>query len=353
MKSNYGESRMPRLAGGLAALCALALLAGCATHLKQPSVAFELPEKYNSPDGMALAPDGNIYLSMPNYGNNAYPAKILKITPNDELVEVCTLPLHPELKISGPLGVAVGTDGNLYVADNMSFKDDDHKSRLLRVNMQDGKAVGCDVVVTGFIMSNAVACRGEYVYVTETNLDKSAYPMPSGVFQFRLSEFEGDPVELKGPGDRHLIATLYTKNKEHLVGANGMAFDSKGDMFVCNFGDSELYKLTFDAAGNVVSKELFAKGSGMACCDGVCIDSQDNIYIADFLGNAVHHVDHATGKVTTIAKNGQTDGSGGKLDAPSEVCVRGLLMYVSNIDLTYGPNEYDSVHTMSLIDLSD
>ena len=28
-------------------------------------------------------------------------------------------------------------------------------------------------------------------------------------------------------------------------------------------------------------------------------------------------------------------------------------MYVSNIDLTYGPNEYDSVHTISLIDLSE
>ena len=48
-------------------LCGLMLLAvGCSAS-KAPKVAVSLPEKYNTPDGMVLGEDGNIYLSCPNY----------------------------------------------------------------------------------------------------------------------------------------------------------------------------------------------------------------------------------------------------------------------------------------------
>lgn len=314
--------------------------------------AIVLPEKYNSPDGLTIGPDGAIYLSMPNFGDPTHPAMILKIDADDNITEVVELPKHPELDISGPLGLAFATDGNIYVADNMSFSDDANKSRLLRVNMADGKATGVDVVAEGFIMSNAVAARGDHVYVTETMLDKSVDPLPSGVYRFTLAELAaGAPVKVTGVGDPHVIVTLETKNKDHAVGANGMNFDSKGNLFVCNFGDAELYKVTFDDKGEVSSTEVFASGSGMMCCDGVFIDKKDRMFIADFLGNAVHKVCPKSGKVATLAKNEQSDGTGGLLDAPSECAVRDGKLYVSNIDLTYGDNVYDEVHTMSVFEL--
>ena len=55
--------------------------------------------------------------------------------------------------------------------------------------------------------------------------------------------------------------------------------------------------------------------------------------------------------MTTIAKNGETDGKDGELDRPSEPCVRGNSVYVANIDLTYGPNTSDDVHTISVFEL--
>ena len=56
-------------------------------------------------------------------------------------------------------------------------------------------------------------------------------------------------------------------------------------------------------------------------------------------------------EVVIVAKNGQTDGANGELDAPSECIRRGDKVYVSNIDLTFGPNTTDDVHTMSIIEL--
>ncbi len=93
-------------------LLAMILLAGCSQPLNQPSIAVLLPEQCNTPDGMVLAPDGNIYLSCPNTNNDKHPAKIMKITPNDRLEEFFVLPPHPETGKACPLGIDIGPDGN-------------------------------------------------------------------------------------------------------------------------------------------------------------------------------------------------------------------------------------------------
>jgi len=334
------------------------ILSGCGTTstLKTSSIAVNLPEKYNTPDGMVLAPDNNILLCCPNYNNNRYPAKLLKITPDDKITEIFTFPVHPETRKAGPLGIDIGPDGNFYVADNQSPYSNNYKSRLLRVMVKDHKAVGYEVLVTGFIQSNAVACHGDSVYVTETSLDIDANPMPSGVYRFRYSEFTGQPIKLlPGGKDKHLLTTFLTDNPDWRVGANGMGFDANGNMFVCNFGRASLIKITFDKNGKAASQTVFAKGQGMESTDGLKIHPKTgDIYIADFVGNAVHKVDAKTGKVTTIAKNANNSGGiGGLLDRPSEVCLRDNKIYVSNIDLPGAGNVYDKPHTISVIELNN
>ena len=67
-------------------LAALTLqLTGCTT-LKKPTIGVLLPEKYNTPDGMALDSDNNILLCSPNFNDDSHPAKLIKITPNDKIV---------------------------------------------------------------------------------------------------------------------------------------------------------------------------------------------------------------------------------------------------------------------------
>jgi hypothetical protein len=110
--------------------------------------------------------------------------------------------------------------------------------------------------------------------------------------------------------------------------------------------------MKLDADGKVVSQKVFAKGHGMESTDGIKFDPKtDDIYVADFVGDAVHKIDK-NGKVTTIAKNEVNSGGvGGKLDKPSEVCLRGNKIYIANIDLPFGGNDYDDLHTISVIEL--
>jgi sugar lactone lactonase YvrE len=132
-----------------------------------------------------------------------------------------------------------------------------------------------------------------------------------------------------------------------------MGFDSKGNMYVCNFGEATIMRYTFDTAGNIASSEIFASGQGMESCDGIKFDPRnDDMYVADFAANAVHRIDK-NGKVTTVWKNAiDSGGIGGLLDRPSEVCLRGNQLYISNIDLPVKGNRYDQLHTISVIDVS-
>lgn len=339
------------------ALSIILILSGCSatSNLETPSIAVNLPPEYNTPDGMVLDADNNILLCCPNFNDDKYPAKLLKITPDDKITEVFTFPVHPETKKACPLGIDIGPDGNYYVADNQGMAGAVNKARLLRIVVKNGVPVGSEVLVTGFNQSNAVSCYGDSVYVTETSLDNEATPMPSGVYRFRYSEFKGQPIKLlPGGKDKHLIATFLT-HTDRRVGANGMGIDANGNLFVCNFGEASLIKITFDKNGKVASQAVFAKGRPMESTDGIKIHPKTgDIYIADFDGNAVHKVNPKTSRVTTIAKNANNSGGiGGLLDRPSEVCLRDNKIYVSNIDLPGGGNVYDEPHTISVIELGN
>lgn len=319
-----------------------------------PKLAFgeTLPEKYNSPDGMTIGKDGCIYLSMTNVTKPEFPAKVVRITEDDKIEEVIDLLPHPETGVAKPLGIVFGPDGNLYISDNQSFATDKMgMSRIFKVTMNGFEAEKCEVVATGFNMSNGITVRGDALFVAETNLNVAGDVFKSGVYRFTFDELDPEnPIEVTGVGDSHLITVFETKNKDVTVGANGVDFNSKGELFVCNFGDSEVYKMIVDEDGEVASSEVFAAGDGMESVDGLHIDKEDNLWIADFLGNAIIKITPEA-KVVIVAKNGQTEGANGELDAPSECIRRGDKVYVANIDLTFGPNTTDDVHTMSIIEL--
>jgi len=340
----------------LICLCGLMLLAvGCSSSTA-PKVAVFLPEKYNTPDGMVLGPYGDIYLNCPNYNDPNYPAKIIKIGLDDQISEVFTLtPPNAQTGVHGALGIDVGSDGHLYIADNQGIAGTkEYQSRLVRVIMRNGRAVRKEVLVTDFRESNAVSCYGDSVYVTETCLDPDAYPMPSGVYRFKYTEFRGTPITLKHDAqDEHLVVKLYTYSKEWAVGANGLAFDAEGRMLVCNFGEASIERFTLGVHGDVRKREVVARGDGMLSTDGMKVcPKTGEIYVADFAADAVHKVCPETGKVTTIWQNDvNLGGADGLLDKPSEVCLRGSRVYIANIDLPFAGNEYDEAHTISVIDL--
>lgn len=321
----------------------------------KPKLLFKFEDKYNSPDGMSIGKDGCIYLSMNNKNLEfKYPAKIMRISPDDKYEEFSDLPNHPETGKVSPLGNGWASDGNLYVADNQMFCTDKRgMSRVLRVVVENGKAAKVEVVATGLNMANGLACCGDCVYVCDSTLGTET-PMPSGVYRFKVSELKAAaPVAVTGVNDAHVFFKFLTQSAQHHVGANGLDFDPKGVMYVCNFGDAEVIKVTLDKGGNVASSKVLAKDNGMESTDGLHADDKGNLWVADFLGNAIFKVGAETGEVTLVAKNAPCDGANGELHAPSEAIRRGNKVYVSNIDITYGPNVRHDIHTMSVIELTE
>lgn len=343
---------MGAVSGGLALVLA-GVLGGCGPGAQLSAI--ELPSRYNTPDGMCLDADGSILLSVPNFNEPSYPPKVARITPDDEIETVVLLTGLKGVAKAGPLGIGRGADGHIYISDNPDFGKDVRTSRLLRVVMRDGKAERVEVVATGFYNANGLVCHGDSVYVCECKIDPNASPLPSGVVRFKLSELDGtNPVALQpGGNDPHFILKFHTKSETWKVGANGLAIH--GDtLYVCNFGDGQILRAKLREDGTVGPHEVFAEGQGMVTTDGLSIDRETgDVYVADFAANAVHRVDAETGAVTTIARNGNTDGTGGALDRPSEPCVRGRRVYVANIDLPLTGNEYDEPHTISVIELTD
>ena len=324
-----------------------------------PKLVDALPAFGNTPDGMCLDREtGDIILASPNFNDPTYPGTLFRIDGEDRVSPYFVMPVHPETKRGCPMGMSIGPDGHLYVADNQYFIDPEYKSRLIRVVREKGRPVRAEVVVEGFKLANAVCWKGKAVYVSDTFFDIPDKPGRSGVFRIGLDEMQGEVVRLEpGLGDPHLIATFTTKvdnARNDAAGADGITFDSQGNLYCGNFGDGVISKVTFKEDGSVASNRVLIRDPRFTCCDGMFCDvATDLIYFADSEKNAIH-VFQPDGKIWTLWKNGDTDGSDGLLDQPCEVLLRGSRLYVACFDMPFPGllnQEFDPWHTVSVIEV--
>ena len=366
---------LPKIVLTIALLC----LIGCNPQATKPELVASLPADIcNCPDGCTLSSDGDIILSIPNFNNGALiksgelkkeqPAFMMQIDKNNKMstwYKFKPADLHPETKKVGPMDCAFGPDGNLYFADNQLFYNNKHKSRLMRINVKNGKPVSTDVVAEGFICSNAVVWQGDTIYVSETMLQntvvKEGQKKPaliSGVYAIGINEWKKGPVKLQPytatKHDPHLIAEYKTSNRIGF-GADGICFDEEGNLYCGIFEDGIIYKTSFKN-GKAQPAVEFAKDPKMACCDGIVYRKKDKkIYVADMLINGVQAV-AMDGTVTTIHKNSDTDGADGSLDQPCEVMLRGDELIIINMDMPWDSplltnKKIDKPYTVSGIQL--
>jgi len=379
---------LTRQRGGLlvtiACVAGLVCLGGCG-QAKTARLLVELPDAYCTPDGMAIDAEGNVIVACPNYGSYAagaavpsQPACFIKIDKSNQVTKWADCPVLAETKRACPMGIAFGPDGDLYVCDNQNWptgngkKGEINQGRILRLRVRDGKVVKTTVVASGISHPNGVRVHRGQLYVTVSMLPKIKNPdglLSSGVYRFGLNT-EG-LVVTNTRADSNLLVELKTLNRDVQYGADGLVFDSRGNLYVGNFGDGALHKIAFDGQGNVTGNIVFAKTdfrlpksdpnypaemvkAKMRTTDGICIDAEDNIYVADFSNNAVAKVD-GEGRITVLAQNGDTDGADGLLDQPGEPIVRGRELIVTCFDMVTGIDKvntaHDKPHTICVIDL--
>ena len=311
--------------------------------LPQKSELFvSLPDYCPTPDGMAIAPNGDLILACPNFADITQPACLMRITKDGSVSKWLDVPVLEETGWASPMGLAFNEEGDLFISDNQGWSGAEkakNKGRVLRLKFENDQLKETITVASGLEHPNGIRIRDGKLYVTQSSLSQIKDPsglLVSGVYCFDMND--RDIVVTNTSADKNLLTTVITKNPEVQYGLDGIVFNEAGDLFVGNFGDGAIHRIKMDAEGKVVSNDVWAQDTTqLRTTDGMCIDDKGNIWVADFSANAVARVDK-NGKIERIAQSPDCDGSDGGLDQPGEPIVWNGQVIVSCFDLVTGPD---------------
>ena len=318
--------------------------------IQKSELFLELPAYCPTPDGMDIAPNGDLILACPNYADiENHPACLVRITKDGTVSKWIDVPVLAETGWSAPMGIQFDANGDLYVCDNQGWSGAEkaqNKGRLLQLKFDENGGLKETIVVAyGMEHPNGVRIRDGKIYVTQSSLSSIKDPsglLVSGVYQFNIGDKNIKVTNTEN--DKNLLFTVITKNKDVQYGLDGIVFDDAGNLYVGNFGDGAVHKVTFDANGKVISKDVWAQDlTQLRTTDGMCIDPKGNIIVADFSANSVAMIDK-NGKVTRIAQSPDCDGSDGCLDQPGEPIVWNNQIIVSCFDVVTGPDKVNTKH---------
>ena len=331
--------------------------AGCASGPK-PFAVFS--ETCVTPDGMAVDAQDRLVIAAANLADPKVPGAIFRLdAPGGMPYKWFDVPVEPTTGRASPMGVAFGPEGELYVVDNQPWTGETltkNKGRLLCLRFKDDKLASCEVVAEGLEHPNGVKFRDDKLYLTQsslTPLGTEPGDFTSGLYRFDAKERNVKVTNSKA--DRNLALTVKTKNRFCPYGLDGLVFDKAGNLYLGNFGDGEILKVTFAADGSVASQTVFAKTAfdltrdpakpgfldyAAACplrtTDGMCFGPDGWLYVADFSNNAIAKVS-PDGQTVAFARR-DPDGShaSGGLNQPGEpIFWRGRLI-ASNFDAVCG-----------------
>ncbi|MCL2118915.1 MAG: SMP-30/gluconolactonase/LRE family protein [Planctomycetaceae bacterium] len=339
----------------------------------KPKLYVNLPDWCHNPDGMTLCEEtGMIYLNCPNFnlmtdGKKEFAPTLSSIDKDGKFEKLLEYPPLEETGQCGPMGLDFGPDGNLYVCDNQYFHDKDHKSRILCVEMKEGKPTGkITPVVKGLKLANAVMWHENEMWVTDTCLDFPGEFGVGGLWRFKGDEIlkQTQPLKMLPNGqDKHLVVKESVKKigREEASGADGMTVDKNGVIYFGNFGDGVMYAVTVDKTNDSVQCTKILDDERFQCCDGIFYDAAcDLIFINDSQKNAIHYMTPIREGGTrvfcrTLWENDDTDGTDGLLDQPCECVVRDGKMIIANFDWPFPGlknTAVDKPYTISVIDLA-
>ncbi len=319
--------------------------------MQQSKLFCILPDYVCTPDGMEIDQYGNLVLSCPNFADDALSGCVVKIDKAGNVKKWFDVPVLEETGVARNMGIAFDSEYNVYLCDNQGWSERPellYKGRVLRLKVDDeGNILESRVVAWGMEHPNGIRIRGNYMYVTQSYLHPIHHEsgkLVSGVYRFALDE---ENVKVNNDlSDKNLFATFVTENPDCQYGADGIVFDREGNLYVGNFGDASINRITFREDGSLLENKTIAKDfSQLESTDGMIFDENGSLYIADFNANAIGMMT-PDGTIRRIAQSPDSDGLHGELNQPGEPIVWDGRIIASCFDLVTGPGKVNTGHSM-------
>ncbi|MGN0847425.1 MAG: SMP-30/gluconolactonase/LRE family protein [Kiritimatiellia bacterium] len=287
----------------------------------------QMPETCTTPDGMTIDPQGRLVIAAPNCNGNPGRKVVGAVfrldAPGGRPYKWFDVAPLAASGYSQPMGVCFGPEGELYVCDCQKAG----LGRLLRYTFKDDKVASCETIAEGLYNANGVKYLNGRLYLTQAFLNggtRGDGAATSGLYMFNATDRN---VRVGNtPADPQCVFADVTRNRKIKVGLNGVAIDSKGNIYTGNYGDGRVWRLTPGADGRIEKAvEFVHQEAGVVTPDGFCMDAEDNLYIADMFGDQSVKVS-PEGKVTVLKK--------GCFVRPSEPCVWRGNVYIANYGAT-------------------
>lgn len=304
----------------------------CLAALPAVAATVQMPPSCTNPDGMCVDSKGRLVIAAPN-NSRILPGAVFRLDkPNGVPVKWFDVPPCPETGYASPMGICFGPKGELYVCDNQK----DSKGRLLRITFKNDKIDKCEAIAVGLDNANGVKYLNGKLYLTQAflfNVKRGDGAASSGLYMF--DENDRNVRVGNTPADEQCVFSDVTRNPKIRGGINGVAVTSDGIIYINNYGDGRVWRLTPGKDGRIMKSEEIVHANGESVTpDGMCVDAKDNLYIADMFGDAAQRITPC-GKVEVLRKGG--------FKRPSEPCVWKGHLCVAN----YGGT------TIELIPLAD
>jgi sugar lactone lactonase YvrE len=292
------------------------------------------------PEGVAVDDEGNVWAgSVPGAaGATSGPARICKLNGRGEVIDRITVdavstgdPQNPGIANIGGLFFAPGDA--LYFTDFGDFDPTTANKRVLRLNTQT-RAV--TVLHSDFRSPNAITRDAQGNLYVSDSAEGAIYRLANDAVRTKTL-WKQDPL-------------LATANAALPFGANGLAFDANRQfLYVANTGDATIVRIARNADGTAGAATVVASnatvgtvtglgGNALLGADGIAFDNQGNLYVCANQANEIQVLSLSGTTPQITQRFSAQPGSGNELSFPASIAFRGDQAYVANLAFaTPGP----------------